>query len=152
VPDFEFNIAKSRAIELINRVKSGDPAASRLYVMLLTVAETQGLVQDYDTFAAILAGSNTEFAGAGYARVVLAAADLAALSPDDTNNWFQTLIALIDFSGNTDSGTMIVSGVLGYAPTATPADSAIVPILHFDVGQNTAGAAIQITNLGVRGV
>src|SRR6266496_3073550 len=81
-----FNIVKGRAIELVTRVKNGDPAAARLYVIPLSTTPTQATAEDTDDFAALITAGAVELTTGGWARITIAAADITALSPDDTNN------------------------------------------------------------------
>lgn len=80
-----FNIAKGRAKELYNRVKSNDPAASVFRLLLFTGAGTDATLRDLDNVAAIEADAGfAEMTDGSYARKVLADTDLAALpAPDD---------------------------------------------------------------------
>lgn len=94
--DFVFNIAKGRAVEFYNRVKSNDPANSALIIVALATAglEADSVLRDADTLAAVLAGTTNEVTNTGYARKVLTDADLAALpAPDDVNDRYDIDIA-----------------------------------------------------------
>jgi len=88
VADFVFNIAKGRVAELYNRVDSDDPTNSVLVVVVLATSglETDAVLKDKDDLAAVVAGTTNEVTNTGYARKILNQADLAALSPDDTND------------------------------------------------------------------
>jgi hypothetical protein len=127
VADGVFNIAKGRVVEFYNRVENNDPSTSALVVVLLKVVEADGTIQDYDTLAALLAGSNTEAAFTGYARKVLTDSDLAALpAPDDTNNRYdQTWTP-------TTSETMAKLLVCYDADTGGGTDSSIIPLTFHD--------------------
>lgn len=68
---FSFNVALGREVELYNRVDSNDPANSAFIGMVLADSglETDAVLKDFDTFAAILAGTTNEVTNSGYARV-----------------------------------------------------------------------------------
>lgn len=86
--DLVFNVAKGRVAELYNRVDSNDPANSVLVIAILATAgiETDAVLRDVDTLAALVAGTTNEVANSGYARKVLTDADIVAFAPDDTND------------------------------------------------------------------
>lgn len=125
-----FNIAKGRAVELGIRVKNGDPAAARLYAIPLSTSVAQATAEDVDDFAALVTAGAVELTTNGWGRVTLAAADLSAFTPDDTNNRFA--LDSIDISpGSPTAGTS--SGiVICYASVSTPSNSQLLPISHHD--------------------
>lgn len=86
--DLVCNIAKGRVAELYNRVDSNDPANSVLVIAILATAgiETDAVLRDVDTLAALVAGTTNEVTNSGYARKVLTDADIVAFAPDDTND------------------------------------------------------------------
>lgn len=85
--DIVFNIAKGRVAELYNRVDTNDPANSAIVVVPVDVGATSdATIRDFDTLAAILAGGITERTTGGWNRKTLTDADLAAMTPDDTND------------------------------------------------------------------
>ena len=58
--DIVFNVAKGRAVELANRVKSGDPAAARLYAIPVDrAAVTDATLRDCADFSAVIAAGVT---------------------------------------------------------------------------------------------
>lgn len=139
--DQVFNIAKGRLIEFHERVNDNDPANCALVVMLLRVAEADATLIDYDTFAAILAGSNTEANFTNYARKVLTDSDVAASVTDDTNNRREA-----DFADQTwtaaggGTNNSLVKLVIGFDPDTTGGtDSAIIPMTHYDFVITTNG-------------
>ena len=141
--DQPFNIAKGRAVELYNRVKSNDPSTATLVIMLLKVSESDATLIDYDTFAALLGGSNTEADFTNYARIVLTDSDLAAFpSPDDTNDRYDIDIADQTWAsaGGASNNTM-TKLIIGYDPTSSGVtDSVIVPLAHYDFTPTTDGS------------
>jgi hypothetical protein len=88
VANFVYNISLGRAVEFYNRVDSNDPSASVLAIAILATSgiESDATLKDMDTFAAVVAGTTNEVTNSGYARKVLADADLTAFAPDDTND------------------------------------------------------------------
>ena len=140
--DEQFNIAKGRIVELYNRVKSNDPAASALVVVLLKVAEADATLRDYDTLGTLLGGSNTEANFTNYARKVLTDADLASLpAPDDTND--RREVDLPDqtwtAAGGTLDNTMVKLLICYDADTGAGADTDIIPLCHYDFPRTTNG-------------
>lgn len=85
--DFVFNIAKGRVNELYRRVDGNDPANSAIIVVAINTSEADATLIDLDNLSLVLANANTaEVTNANYARKVLTDSDLAAQSPDDTND------------------------------------------------------------------
>lgn len=130
--DFVFNVAKGRVAELYNRVDSGDPSASRLTIVVLatTGLEADSVLLDVDTLAAVVAGTTNEVTNTNYARKTLAAADLSAMTPDDTNN-------RMDLDIPDQTWTAVAAGdgwsklLVCYNPSAG-ADSTIIPMTAHD--------------------
>lgn len=150
--DFVFNIAKGRVAELYNRVDLNDPAASALIVVVLATAgiETDAVLQDVGTLAALVAGTTDEVTNTGYARKVLTDADIVAFAPDNTNNRVdldipdQTWTAVAAGSGFNDF-------VVCYdSDTAAGTDANIVPMtLHdFPVVPDGSDITAQIAAAG----
>jgi hypothetical protein len=144
--DGVFNIAKGRVNELHNRVDSSDPTNAVLVIMLLKVAEADATLVDYDTFTAILAGSNTEADFTNYARKTLSDSDVSTSVTDDSGNTRDADIADQTWSsaGGASNNTL-VKLIIGYAPdsTALPDDSTIVPLCHYDFSATTDGNDLQ---------
>lgn len=147
--DFSFNVALGREVELYNRVDSNDPANSAIIVMILAAAglETDAALKDYDTFAAIVAGTTNEVTNSGYARKTLTDADLAAYTVDDTNDKIVLQIPTMTF-------TSIVAGdswsklVFGYdSDTTSGTDSNIIPISAHDLLYSGAAVIPNGTNI-----
>lgn len=140
--DFVFNIAKGRGVELTNRVKSGDPAAARLYIIPVDVAAvTDATLRDLDDFAAIITAGVTERTTGGWNRKTVAAADIAAVAPDDTNDRFNVDIV-------TDPGWIAVSTgtvtdlVICYASVATPTNAQLLPVSQYDFAITPDGSDV----------
>lgn len=137
------NIAKGRMNEFVHRVVDGDPASSRFVVMLLqdTGLEAIETLRDYDTFAAILAESNTECSVASYSRLVLTGSDIALPTVDDVDDKQTFDIGDFDF-GALEAGEDIQAAVVGYTPDeagGTDADIIPVHITVLDTAVSTNG-------------
>lgn len=138
--DFVFNVARGRAHELHRIVNDNVLANSALIEVVLALSglESDDILRDYDTLAAILAASNNEPAQAQYNRKVWTDADLSPATIDDTNN-------LVRLPGPTATWTSVVAGdswakVLWCIDFDTTAggDSDIVPIAAQDMFINGA--------------
>lgn len=124
------NISLGREVQLYDNVKSNTPANSALIMLVLETGSASGVqgLKDFDTVAAITAGGYTEVNNAGYARKTLTDADLAAWTPDDTNNWILLTLPLQTFTTITagDSWDIVV---VAYDPDTTAGtDTTLVPI------------------------
>lgn len=132
--DGVFNIAKGAVAE-----KFRDSAAVGI-IILLKVAESDATLIDYDTLAAILAGSNTEADFTNYARKTSLT---GTVTVDDTNNRVdvdipdQTWTAAGGASNNT-----LVKAIVAYQESA--ADSGRVPLTHHDFAVTTDGSDLTL--------
>ncbi|TYB71233.1 hypothetical protein FXF51_02000 [Nonomuraea sp. PA05] len=133
--DFTCNIALGRAVELVNRVKTGDPAGSSLIVVALATSglESDAVLRDKDTLADLVAGTTNEVpVGNGYARKSIVAADLNPVAPDDVNDRTD-----LDIPDQTWASVLAASGgwsklVICYKPAAASTDAQIVPLTCHD--------------------
>lgn len=136
-----FNISKGKAAELAQRVEDGDPGTARLQLKLLKVAEADATLEDYDTFSALLAGSNTEadFTNYGGGKT-LTAADIT-ITTDDTGN--DTTIQIVNNQTWTSAGgatnNTLVKLIVCYDPLNTDIDTNLVPLTHHDFSATTDG-------------
>lgn len=146
--DFVFNIAKGRAAELYNRVKSNDPANSAIVLVAINAgAATDTTMKRYETLAALLADADVdEVTNSGYARKVLTDADLATIpSPDHVNDRNERALPTQLWSAVV-AGTGWTDIVVCYDPDTTGGDdTALVPLTLFDFVQTPSGADIQMT-------
>lgn len=134
------NIAKGRWAELVNRVKLGDPAAARLYVIPIAAgAVTDATLLDCDDFAAMVTAGVTERTANGWNRKTIAAADLAALTPDDTNDRMPWDIADQSWTP-TSAGDTVSDLVICYASVVTPTNAQLTPIYVGDWVITPSGA------------
>lgn len=141
---FTFNIAKGRVVELHNRVKVGDPAAARLYVIPISrAAVTDATLIDLDDFAAIVTAGITERTTGGWNRKTLAAADLTAITPDDTNDRFP--VDSIDYTWTAVSTGAITDLVICYASVASPTNAQLLPMTCHDFPITPDGSDVTAT-------
>lgn len=142
--DLVFNIAKGRVAELYNRVDSNDPANSVLLVIALNAnGATDATLRDYDTMAAIEGdASAAEVTNSGYARKVLADADLTAFAPDDAND-------RVDLDIPDQTWTAVGAGsawtdiIIAYDNDSTSGtDSSVVPLTLHDFAVTPSGSDI----------
>jgi len=136
--DLVFNISLGRVAELYNRVDTNSPAGCKLVVMAINRgAATDGTLRDVDTFSALLAVSGVaEVTNSGYARKQLVGSDLAAISPNDTNNKIDLALPEPITWVTVAAGTGWTDIVTGYDPLGTNVNANIVPMtLHTFVAQ-----------------
>lgn len=126
----QFNISKGREVELYERVLTSDPTNSVLTMLVLASGSANGVngLVDFDTVAAILAGGYTEVTNTNYARIELDNTDLAAWTPDDTNNRVLLTLPLQSFL-NISAGDVWDIVVVAYDDDSTGGtDADLVPI------------------------
>jgi hypothetical protein len=140
-----FNIALGRSVEFYNRVKNNDPAASELVVMLLaaTGIESDAVLKDVDTAAAMVAGTTDEATNTGYAKKVLADADMLAWAPTDASDVWDLDIADQTWTGLANDGTGAISDlVIGYDPVGSQTMADIVPMTLHDFAVTPDGSDV----------
>ncbi|MEU4511765.1 hypothetical protein AB0G05_19915 [Nonomuraea wenchangensis] len=144
MPDFEFNIAKGRSVELYRRVRLGDPATSALMIVALAEAgiETDAALKDKISLADVLSGTTDEATNTGYARKVLGAADLNDVVPDFANDRTD-----IDVPDQTWLNVQAAGGpwskiLLCYRPATGSPDSDVVPMTAHDFSITPDGSNI----------
>lgn len=126
--DFQFNIAKGRAVELHDRVVSNDPANSALIVIPVDRgAETDAALKDLDTGAAVLAAV-TERSTSGWSRQTLTDADLSASTTDDTNDRRTVAMPAVSWAGPT-AGAVTDLLVCYDGDTTGGTDTNLVPVV-----------------------
>ena len=139
-----FNIAKGRVAELYNRVKSNDPANSALILVPIDAGATSdATLIDLDTLSAVL-GVVTERSTGGWGRKTLTDADLAAMTPDDSNDRMP-----LDFADQTWSsvtaGAVTDILVCYDADTTAGTDANIVPLTVHDFPITPDGSDVVAT-------
>lgn len=145
--NFTFNIAKGRVVEFYNRVKSNDPAASRLLLIPCSASDTEANAQDADTVTQVLATAIDEQTAGGWVRKVLTDTELAALpAPDDTNNRYAVQVPQVTWTGPT-AGSNTTGLLIAYDSTAGGADTALIPLTFHDFAVTADGNDV-ILNVG----
>ena len=145
--DFVFNIAKGRVVEYYNRAENNDPTNSALIIVLLatTGLESDAVLKDMDSLAAVVAGATNESTNTGYARKVLESVELAALpAPDDTNDRYDIDIPDQTWTAVANDGTGAISKLLVCYDSDTTAgtDSNIIPLTSHDFAVTPDGSDI----------
>jgi len=133
--DFTFNVALGREVEFYNRIDTNDPANSAFIVLVLRAAnlESDAILKDYDTVAALLAGATDEATNSGYARKTLTDADLSAYTVDDTNDRIQLLIPTLTFT-TIGAGDVWSKLVIAYDnDTTSGTDTNLIPVTAHDL-------------------
>lgn len=137
-----FNIAAGRVVELYNRVEGNDPATSAIILVPIETSglETDAVLRDADTLAAVLAGTTNEQTTMG--RKTLTDVELAALpAPDDTNDRYDISLPAVTWTAA--SGNAISKILVCYdADTGAGTDANIIPLTMFDFAQTPSGADI----------
>lgn len=142
--DFVFNIAKGRAAELYNRVKSADPSAARLYIIPIAAgAVTDATLRDCATFADVITAGVTELTSGGWARKTLAAADLATLAADNTND--RMPLDTADQTWTAVSTGTSTDLIFAYSATASPTNAQLVPMTQHDFAITPDGSDVTAT-------
>jgi hypothetical protein len=141
VADYIFNIAKGRFNELISRLKAGTDANARLYLIPMTTDAAQATAIDVDDFAALITAGAVERTTGGWNRKTIAAADISAMAPDDTNDRFNT--DMIDQTWTAvAAANNVVSLILCYASVLTPTNAQMTPLAHYDFAITTDGTDV----------
>lgn len=151
--DLVFNISKGRAGELINRVKAGDPAASRLYWIPVDVAAvSDASLRDADDFAAIITLGVTERSTNNWNRKTVAAADIAAVTPDDAGDKFDyDIVTDPTWTPGPLAGNNTTDLIVCYASVGSPTNAQLLPMLLFDFAITADGSDVvaQVNTAGV---
>lgn len=142
--DFVFNVAAGRIVELANRVNNNDPTnAAFVFVVLETTGlESDAILKDYDTLAAIFAGGSSEPENSGYARVTRADGTLTVTVTDGSDKvevdtaditWADVVAGdgwsklLVCYDSDTTAGTDTnIIPLVGLDFTATPDGNDII--------------------------
>jgi hypothetical protein len=141
---FSFNVALGREVEFYNRVNDSDPTNAVFVGMVLAGSglETDAVLKDFDTFAAIVAGTTNEVTNTNYARVSWSDVDLAPYTVDDTFDSITLQIPNKTF-------TTILTGdswrkfVIGYDSDSTGGtDANIIPVKAYDMLGSTGTAIV----------
>jgi hypothetical protein len=149
--DFVFNIAKGRVAELASRVDSNDPANSALVVVPINRGTaTDVALRDLATLSAVLGvGSGlAERTTGGWNRKVLTDADLAAVTPDNTNDRQEASLPVLTWA-TVATGNDVTDLLVCYdADTTAGTDANLVPLTMHAFPITTDGSNVQ-ANAGV---
>lgn len=143
--DIVLNISKGRAAELYNRVKTNDPANSAIVVIPVDVGATSdATIRDLDTLAAILAAGVTERTTGGWNRKTLTDSDLAAMTPDDTNDRMDLDTADLVWTAVTSGA--VTDLIFCYDnDTTSGSDSNLIPLTMHDFPITPDGSDVTAT-------
>lgn len=131
--DFQFNISLGREIEFYNRVDTADPANCALIVVVLADSgiETDAVLKDKDTLAAVVSGTTNEATNS--VRKTITGASLTAFAPDDNANTITVGIPVQTYT-TPASGDSWRKALVCYDPDTTGGtDSDIIPITAHDL-------------------
>ena len=145
--DIVFNVAKGRVNEFTRRVANNDPANSAFVVVLLQVAQADGLLQDHATLAALLGAANTEATFTNYARKVLTDVDISPPTVDNASDeqWSDIPDLVYTAAGGATNNTL-VKAVICYDPDSTAGtDADLIPMTAHDVSATTDGNDLTLT-------
>lgn len=119
-----FNVAKGRLARYADLPETSDA----LVAVLLSAAEAEGTLQDYDTLAAVLGGANTEAAFTGYSRQTLTN---VTVTVDDGGN--DVSVDCDDLEWSPTSAETLAKILICYdADTGTGTDTNITPLFADD--------------------
>src|SRR5690606_32621901 len=143
---FVFNIAKGRFAEFYNRVKNNDPSTSAFVAVAVNTSAFDATLQDLDTLADVLAGSDTdELNNLGYSRVVLTDSDFVPLSPDDSDDVMRITLPTLNF-GEVEAGMSTTNIIIGYdANTGSGTDADIIPVSCHEYAVSPNGTEMTAT-------
>lgn len=84
--NFQFNISLGREVEFYNRVNNSDPTNAVFVMVVLAESglETDAVLKDKDTLAAVLSGSTNEATNS--VRKTISDVDIAAYTVDDSTD------------------------------------------------------------------
>ena len=127
--NFVFNIAKGAFVE---KIRDG---ATNLGVLLLTVSDTDDVMNNADTVADLLAGTPNEATDGSYARKT---GLTGTITVDDTNN--RVDVDLPDQTWTALAGSAILDLVVFYQESA--ADSGRIPLTLHDFAVTPDGSDV----------
>lgn len=143
--DFVFNVALGRGVEWINNVDTNSPTNSAIGIMLLatTGLESNAVLKDVDTVAALVAGTTNEATNTGYSRHFLVDTDVT-WAPDDTNNRVDIDMADQTWTGVANDGTGAIAAFVTYydGDTTGGTDANCIPWTYHDFAITPDGSDI----------
>lgn len=137
------NNAKGRVAEFYNRVDTQDPSGCALVLVPIETSglEADSVLIDKATLADLVAGTTNEQTTMG--RKVLTNTDLAALSPDNTNDRQDCSLPTVTWTAATGNPTSKLA--VCYRPAVGSPDSAIIVLTVMDFVQTPSGANVELT-------
>ncbi len=129
--DGSFNIAKGRVAQLVK------DTPAKFGFILLTAAEADAVLEDYDDIAALIAAAgNTRATFTNYADKT---GITATETVDDTNNWndISAPDPLWANAGGASNNTMVKA--IFFCDLNAGADADLMPIAHYDFTPTTDG-------------
>ena len=151
--DAVFNIAKGRGVEFATRVNANDPTNSVFVIDLLatTGLESDATLLDFDTFAAVVAGTTNFATGTGWARKSLDQTGGITVTVDDTNDRTDVDCPDQTWTAVANAADDVSKAVFGYDSDSTAGtDSNIVPVSHHDfvIQPDGSDVTMQIATAG----
>lgn len=141
--DFVFNIAKGKVAEYAERVLANDPTDSALIVVVLALSglESDAVLKDKDTLAAVLSGATNEVTNTGYARKTVTN---PTVTVDDTND--RTNVDMGDQTwAAVDEGDVWAKALICYdGDTAGGTDANIIPLVALDFAVTPDGSEVKL--------
>ncbi len=136
MPNFTFDVARGREVEIYARVDTNDPTNSAFVIVVLALGhENDSTLRTYADLATLL-GSNFEVTNTGYARKTLTDADLAAYSVDYSAHSITLPLPTQMFAGIGAGDTWAKALVTYDSDTTSGTDASIIPITAQDVRLN----------------
>lgn len=142
--NFVFNIAKGRAVQYYDNVKSNTPANSAFIIVVLAAAglETDAVLIDKATLADVVAGTTDEVTNTNYARKVLTDVEIAALTIDNANDRVDLDFPDLSWASVAAGSNWAKLLVCYDADTAAGTDANIVPVAAYDFVVTPDGSTI----------
>lgn len=137
-----FNVAKGRLARYADLTAAGD----ELVAVLLSTAEADATLQDYDTLAALLAGSNTEATFTGYSQQTLAN---VAVTVDDSGNTVK--VDCDDPQWSPTSAQALAKIVFCYDPDGSNTAASMIPLFADDFSATTPTSGTVTYNVATGG-
>lgn len=140
--DFVFNIAKGRIVEFYNNIDNNTPANSAFIVVPVDVgATTDATIMDFDTLSAVLGGGVTERSATGWNRKTLTDTEIAAWTPDDTNN--RVDLDIPDLVWTAVTAGAVTDLIICYdSDTTAGTDANIIPLTQHDFAITPDGSDV----------
>lgn len=143
--NYLLNMAKGRFAEFAYRVKNNDPANSAIILVPLSATDTEANRQDDDDLATFLAAAPNEQTSGSWVRKTLTDSELAAVTPDDTNNRFALALPSVTWTAPTAGNNVVALAVCYDSDTTGGTDSNIIVISVHDFAVTADGNDVILT-------